>query len=329
MRAYKVQNASRSKRVGIVANSFADFRKKGCDKLKVNIKTCHICLESDGTEVDDDDYFQTLPANTVLVFLEKNEEWQGYSALLTDVFSKLLKSTDRTKIASDIRDFLNDKNDSNEKYHLMSEFVSKLESNTEAEERSDDLKWFEGVDSRYQTKDQVMKISAQGRIRKYLTGAKEHFEKDGNNKTKAILQQLIKTFQEELKWNEYYGDYFRRSANKSLRLCDDAGWFLCKGAYDVNTCQYRHSINPYSNKEARVLFSTWNLDHVIEKSRDILPSIIKAVRSIPRGKEINWEYFYELLFTTKNLKLVHIACHKKGSHEGHSCNPKKFYIKKS
>lgn len=35
-----------------------------------------------------------------------------------------------------------------------------------------------------------------------------------------------------------------------------------QGPFDVDDCASRHSINPYSNRESRVLFSTWNLDHV-------------------------------------------------------------------
>lgn len=35
-----------------------------------------------------------------------------------------------------------------------------------------------------------------------------------------------------------------------------------QGPFDVDDCTSRHSINPYSNRESRVLFSTWNLDHV-------------------------------------------------------------------
>lgn len=41
---------------------------------------------------------------------------------------------------------------------------------------------------------------------------------------------------------------------------------------------------------------------------------------------INMNYFYDLLFTTVNLKLVHIVCHDKGQHESAKCNPK-FYLK--
>ncbi|XP_070562023.1 DNA fragmentation factor subunit beta-like [Ptychodera flava] len=325
MTAFKIQNVTRSKRVGIVANSLAELRKKGCNKLKIAEKSCHICLESDGTEVDDEDYFETLPANTVFVFLNRSESWNGYSSLLQDVFDKVLLLADRNEVASQIRDFISEV-DSGEKYHLMSEFVGKLESNIEAETREEDPAWFEDVDNRFKNKEQYLKYSAQGRVRKYLAGAKEYFEKEGSNKTKGKLIKLQRAFQEELKANDFHGNYFVRSAEDEC-LCDDDGWFTCQGSYDVEDCSSAHTINPYSTKEARILFSTWNLDHVIEKSREVFPSIMIAVENIPKGKDLNWLYFYQLLFTTKNLKLVHIACHKKETHSGYQCDTNRFYKK--
>lgn len=34
-----------------------------------------------------------------------------------------------------------------------------------------------------------------------------------------------------------------------------------QGSFDKKMCQSLHSINPYSSRETRVIFSTWNLDH--------------------------------------------------------------------
>ena len=61
-------------------------------------------------------------------------------------------------------------------------------------------------------------------------------------------------------------------------LCDKLGNFNCEGKYDDETCAYNnkgrtdsdaedfgtilHSINPYESAESRIMFSTWNLDHV-------------------------------------------------------------------
>ncbi|CAO2590178.1 DNA fragmentation factor subunit beta [Lemmus lemmus] len=50
----------------------------------------------------------------------------------------------------------------------------------------------------------------------------------------------------------------------------------------------------------------------IEKKRTVVPTLAEAVQD---GREVNWEYFYSLLFTAENLKLVHIACHKKTTHK--------------
>lgn len=65
----------------------------------------------------------------------------------------------------------------------------------------------------------------------------------------------------------------------------------------------------------------------IEKSRQIFPAMIQAAENCPRGNQLNWKYFFDLLFTRKNLKLVHVGCHFKGEHEGFECQPKYFYTK--
>lgn len=63
--------------------------------------------------------------------------------------------------------------------------------------------------------------------------------------------------------------------------------------------------------------------HSIEKKRSVVPSLAEAVVA-RNGREVDWEYFYRLLFTCENLKLVHIACHKKTTHQL-SCDPDKVY----
>ena len=74
-KAYKVQDVNRKKRVGIVANSLTDLKHKGASKLAVP-GDCRVCLE-DGTDVDDESYFRTLPAQTVIVYVRLDETWHG------------------------------------------------------------------------------------------------------------------------------------------------------------------------------------------------------------------------------------------------------------
>ena len=97
-------------------------------------------------------------------------------------------------------------------------------------------------------------------------------------------------------------------------------------AFDVARCASEdHRINPYSSASERLIFSTWNLDHGVEKSREILPQLVKAVEEKPPKASLNWEYFYSLLFTRANLKLVHTSCHDKKEHLTAKCDAKKFY----
>ena len=66
----------------------------------------------------------------------------------------------------------------------------------------------------------------------------------------------------------------------------------------------------------------------IERSRAIVPTLINAIKKCPSDKEINLNYFYDLLFTRFNLKLVHIICHDKQEHLSKKCNPKYVYVSK-
>ncbi|EPQ12735.1 DNA fragmentation factor subunit beta [Myotis brandtii] len=111
--------------------------------------------------------------------------------------------------------------------------------------------------------------------------------------------------------------YLRFSCASRIRT------YLREGPFDMADCASRHSINPYGSRESRVLFSTWNLDHIIEKKRTVIPALAEAVGA-QAGRQVDWEYFYSLLFTCENLKLVHIACHKKTTHRL-SCDPHRIY----
>lgn len=67
----------------------------------------------------------------------------------------------------------------------------------------------------------------------------------------------------------------------------------------------------------------FNLFFRIEKKRTVIPTLVEALKKKKSG-ELNLDYFYKLLFTRENLKLVHIVCHKKGAHELR-CDTQKIY----
>lgn len=113
-----------------------------------------------------------------------------------------------------------------------------------------------------------------------------------------------------------------------VSLCTDEGEFLCHGLWNSDSgCHYgNHIINPYESRENAILFQIWNLDHRIEISRSILPSMLNSISDLVNGKLrcnkhkqicVNisvLKYFLEI-FTVENLRFVHIVCHDKGVHE--------------
>ena len=55
------------------SDTFAAARTKLC--VEVGAGDCVLVLEQDGTEVDEEEYFQLLPPNTVLMLLPPGREW--------------------------------------------------------------------------------------------------------------------------------------------------------------------------------------------------------------------------------------------------------------
>ncbi|XP_023345154.1 DNA fragmentation factor subunit beta [Eurytemora carolleeae] len=204
--------------------------------------------------------------------------------------------------------------------------------------RDEDPDWFGDLNTRAKTKEEFMYRNCQARIRGYLSRAELQLKEwKGSMKAREMFQKICESFRLELKGNGFHGEMFQRSAQQINRICDSAGLFKCEGLYREPRCSYSaageknqvHEINPYRSREHRILFSTWNLDHVIERSRSIVPSMIEAVETLEKSKKklkINNEYFYSLLFTRKNLRLVHIVCHDKQEHGSAKCN-KALYFK--
>lgn len=72
---FKVTDASRTTRKGVVAASLEDLTSKVIDKLGVTGDVT-VVLEVDGTEIDDEEYFATLDPHTNLMILNNGEKWQ-------------------------------------------------------------------------------------------------------------------------------------------------------------------------------------------------------------------------------------------------------------
>lgn len=78
---YKVCNTQRTKRKGLTAGTLEELIEKGCDKLGISlsVSNCHVYLDSDGTEVDEEDYFKTLESQTVFMIATEEEIWRPHN----------------------------------------------------------------------------------------------------------------------------------------------------------------------------------------------------------------------------------------------------------
>ena len=66
----------------------------------------------------------------------------------------------------------------NEMYRrVMVELVNRLDDNIDAEKRSEDETWFDGLSQSFNAKEDVMRNVAKSRVRKYFCNAKESFGK--------------------------------------------------------------------------------------------------------------------------------------------------------
>ncbi|XP_065552662.1 DNA fragmentation factor subunit beta isoform X1 [Lathamus discolor] len=278
-----------------------------------------LCLYEDGTELTES-YFRALPPQTELVLLGPGETWHGCASDIEQFLAAFC--TQREAVVEAARKLLSDER-APRRQRLLADLIHNLSENILAEDKEEDEKWFEGLESRFKNKSSYMRYSCESRIRSYMKEVSS-FISNVHPTARDEYKRIIDMMADKLKSVKYNGCYFdRREEEEAARLCTTEGWFSCQGPFDRDDCPCKHSINPYSNRESRILFSTWNLDHIIEKKRAVVPELAEAVKT-QDGREVNWEYFYQLLFTVDNLKLVHIACHKKTNHNL-SCDKTKIY----
>lgn len=101
-RPFRVTNAERSLKKGLTAHALKDLLHKVKDSLNVTNETV-LVLEEDGTEIDTEDFFQTLPENSVLMVLDKGEKWTPLTTRPSVQLTKCDQSrTDVAKLTLDL-----------------------------------------------------------------------------------------------------------------------------------------------------------------------------------------------------------------------------------
>ena len=93
-RPYKIWSCNREIRKSVVAKSLLEFKVRSAEKLGYdNVSELKVVLESDGTEVEDDTYFQTAEKDTIFLLLKSGERWlpPGVEALKAGNYSNHFK----------------------------------------------------------------------------------------------------------------------------------------------------------------------------------------------------------------------------------------------
>nr|KAF6504649.1 DNA fragmentation factor subunit beta [Rousettus aegyptiacus] len=317
-KTFKLRALHSQKKFGVAGRSCQEVLRKGCLLLQLPVPGSRLCLYEDGTELTGD-YFWSVPDNAELVLLTKGQSWQGYVSDISCFLSMFHEP--HAGLIQAARQLLSGER-APLRQKLLADLLHTVSENSGAETRAEDPPWFEGLESRFRSKSGYLRYSCESRIRSYLREVSCHAPAVGAEAREEYVR-VVDAMGQKLRAAQYNGGYFDRGAKAGGRLCTPEGWFSCQGPFDMDDCVSKHSINPYGNRESRVLFSTWNLDHVIEKKRTIVPTLAEAIED-RGGRELDWEYFYSLLFTSENLKLVHIACHKKTTH-GLRCDPGRIY----
>ncbi|XP_068394854.1 DNA fragmentation factor subunit beta isoform X1 [Eschrichtius robustus] len=318
LKRFKLRALHNQKKFGVAGRSCEEVLRKACLHLQLPVPGSRLCLYEDGTELTGD-YFWSVPDDSELVLLTAGQTWQGYASDISRFLSVFQEP--HAELIQAARQLLSDER-APLRQKLLADLLGTVSENIAAETRAEDAPWFEGLESRFRNKSGYLRYSCESRIRSYLREVTSGASLLVTEAREEYLR-VVGAMCQKLQAARYNSSYFDRGAKASRRLCTPEGWFSCQGPFDVDDCASRHSINPYSNRESRVLFSTWNLDHVIEKKRTVVPTLAAAIHGA-EGREVDWEYFYRLLFTSENLKLVHIACHKKTTHRLH-CDPSRIY----
>ncbi|KAK7065335.1 hypothetical protein SK128_021848 [Halocaridina rubra] len=321
-----VVGPDRRKKVGLVFTTYKEFIEKCSSKFTINAEDVCLTLE-DETEVDEE-FFEVLESGRELrIKCRRTEKGIHHLHLLAEFLHQCL--TKQPSVYNKVMQCLRDPDQS----PAVLDLLAQIAKSASASPYRDDAEWFKGLNTKFRTKEAVMRNSAETRIRGYLDMAKKSLLVGTPQLPESPCKKAIDYFKGRLSECKYNANYFDRSA-PSGRLCDKDGLFECEGPYNREECDGSsfHLINPYATREARIIFSTWNLDHVIEKSRTILPTLREALEK-SEFSDINLDYFYELLFLHKNtkcgnLKLVHIACHDKKLHEN-TCDSSKVFRSKT
>ncbi|XP_036321797.1 DNA fragmentation factor subunit beta [Rhagoletis pomonella] len=225
MKGYKITDNERTKKYGIGANSLQMLKEKAI--LKFPIKDLKLYLSTDGFEISDDDYFQTLAAQTLFIVAGPDE------IITTDAdfeFEKLRKNSPLLRVADIIYEFIEHNPEQFRK--MITDYENRkichkqaldrnqqpYDNKTQFSLRTEHSEWFEGQEERCHSKEEAMARRAQDRMRSYYYKTKEELTRNKlyrqNLKARHIIDAVLEQFRYLLIGCDYFSTLFNRKCPK-------------------------------------------------------------------------------------------------------------------
>ncbi|KAG7493463.1 cell death activator CIDE-3 [Solea senegalensis] len=97
-KSFRVTNADRSVKKGIIADSLETLVNKA--SFSLNVTPGSLVLDEDGTDVETEEFFETLQNNSVLMLLDMGEKWSPHPNCLSRGHVCKHRPLERTDVAT-------------------------------------------------------------------------------------------------------------------------------------------------------------------------------------------------------------------------------------
>lgn len=194
-------------------------------------------MATDGFEVSDEEYFHSLPAQTLFIVAgpdavittgecAKLIKWfivlKHFPCLDADFeFEKMRQQSPLLKVADIFYDFIEQHPDKFRR--MITEYEHQKQrhalDNTKAHLslKAEHTEWFEGSEERFQSKEEAMAMRAQTRVRGYYYKTKEELTRNPLYRQNAKARQVINSVLEQFRYLLIGCDYFSMMFNRKFQ----------------------------------------------------------------------------------------------------------------
>ncbi|CAH1285284.1 unnamed protein product [Diabrotica balteata] len=281
-KGFKVTDADRKTRVGIAVKNLEELKKKTIDKFKLKFSPGEIDFQTtDGTIIENEEYFQTLPPQTLLIWVKAGEK----AATDAEILYKTIREVNDEYLTAGekVQEFFTEKMKS--KVLKLAEVLKGLDADkAKLSSRSEHPEWFRGANSG-NSDDMKSICDRQGTFQCQGRWDKEQCLYSPTHSINPYLSRESRIIFQT--WNLDHNK--ERSRSVIPAVC----------------AALRSSHLAAAHAEIRRIHVDLDLDKK-GKHRNVCLDI-KGI--------------YNDLFTLNNLKFVHIVCHDKGAHVSAKAGP--------